>query len=512
MKPKVGRLHEMVLLILIIGMFNIYDILKNINISVYDVININEKNILYLVTLTLFFTASLLFFKSKNNTALALDSLEFELILGLGLIGLYFILLANDLLLFFLALELYSLSVYLLLFKNNKDKERKITILYFLLGSISSSFILLAIALLYNSTGSLDMKYIFQNIDIIASYTTESGGKNTQLKVGLALFFGGLLFKIGSAPFQFWVIRVYTQMDLKILMYQSIVPKIAYIYLLSALADFIKYPGDIPGEVEKLLLLSAFLSLFIGPIGAISKGVNKFKKLIAYSSILHVGYLLLGLVANTHSSPLAVNGPIYDWWGGSTIYLNIFQYLLIYGLNTLQFGLAFFFLQFFLLPPFSQDSNTTRKSSPVGLNKPLLLLFFLISIFSFIGLPPFGGFYAKLNIVLNCFYTNNELLQFFAILFIIFSTLIAAFLYLKFFNFLFFTPFKMDPTLSNGGFSQPSPKVMGGFESPIFNPLGVGVAVQGWGAYLLSFLSLFLLVYPIYLPYLTPIFELFSTI
>lgn len=499
MEIKVGRLHEMVLLILIIGMFNIYDILKNINISVYDVININEKNILYLVTLILFFTASLFFFKSnflKKDTGG--NSLEFELILGLGLIGIYVLLLSNDLLLFFLALELYSLSVYLLLFKNNK-KESKITILYFLLGSISSSFILLGIALLYNSTGSLDIKYIFQNIDIISSYLDQPSvggwvGLNN-IPVGLALFFCGLLFKIGSAPFQFWVIKVYTQMDLKILMYQSIVPKIAYIFLFSSFLNYLNNSLNAHAAVIKLLLLSAFLSLFIGPIGAISKGVNKYKKLIAYSSIFHVGYLLLGLVANNYLSLHSCGNAIFSASA-------ISQYLLIYGFNTLQFGLVFFFLPFcattltqkMALDGWGDLDQKEKVQSPnyVGgpsLNKPLLLFFLLISIFSFIGLPPFGGFYAKLNIVLNCLYTNNTLLQFFAILFIIFSTLIAAFLYLKFFHFFFFSPSALNPTLSIGNYTLSHYKN---------------------SAYLLSFLSLFLLVYPIYLPYFLPIFELLA--
>lgn len=458
------RLHEMVLLTLLVGLLNLYDIVKNIQISIFDVININEKNIIYLLLITLFFF--FIFFHSNllsSSPSSLSNSMEFELILGIGLIGLFFLIISNDLILFFLALELYSLSVYLLVFKNELTPTagRGISILYFLLGSISSSLILLGFAIIYSQTGSLDLNYIIENLPTILNYHNFS--MFSPISIGFALFIIGLLFKIGAAPFQFWVIRVYTQMDLNILLYQSIVPKIAYIYIISTIIN--KFKNNPIGDsfisfLLFLLLSSALLSLFIGPIGGITHGINKFKTIIAYSSVLHVGYLLLGIVSNYYSEAI-----------------NIFQYLLIYGLNTFQFILAFNLLQ-------SNYKNVNK------INMKILFFFFLISIFSFIGLPPFAGFYAKINIILNCFYTNNLLFQFFSIFFIIISTLIALFLYLKFINFFFFTPYlKMDVF-------QHQPKVEEK-RAYIF-------------AYILSFLTIFLFFYPIFLPYISPIFEILS--
>lgn len=455
------RLHEIVLIILIMGMLNLYDIIKNVEISVYEVLNINEKNIIYLLLITLLF-----FFIFFHSNIIEKDSIiysmEYELILGLGLIGLSFLIFSNDLILFFLALELYSLSVYLLLFKNEINKAR-ISILYFLLGSISSSFILLAFSILYSYTGSLDLKYIIENIEVIMKYHKED---EIILLMGFALFLLGLLFKLGSAPFQFWVIRVYTQMDLKVLIYQSIIPKIAYIYIISKILNNFNYSNNsISSLFLFLLLFSALLSLFLGPLGGLTHGVNQFKTIIAYSSILHVGYLLLGLVSNFFNENIESVG------------LNLFQYLLIYAFNTFHFLLAFFFLQ----------SLYNKRS----INITILLLNFLISIFSFIGLPPFAGFYAKLNIIINCYYTNNILLQIFGIIFILVSTLIALFLYLKFINYLY-----LNPTDWN-----------------YFNSVELNHKTDLYSflfSYLLSFFSLFLLFYPFFLPFLSPIFEILS--
>lgn len=453
----------MVLLILLVGLLNLYDLVKNVQISIYDVININEKNIIYLLLITLFFF--FIFFHSNllsSSQSSLSNSMEFELILGLGLIGLFFILISNDLILFFLALELYSLSVYLLLFKNEINQAR-ISILYFLLGSISSSLILLGFALIYSQTGSLDFNYILENISTILFFHNFS--LFNPISIGFALFLIGLLFKLGAAPFQFWVIRVYTQMDLNILLYQSIVPKIAFIYIISNFLNKFYFNCD-SSFFLFLLFSSALFSLFIGPIGGITHGINKFKTIIAYSSVLHVGYLLLGLVSNYYNE--AINCPV-----------GIFQYLLIYGLNTFQFILAFNLLQ-----------NSYKSGNKI--NKKILYIFFLISVFSFIGLPPFAGFYGKINIILNCIYTNNILFQSFSIFFIIISTLIALFLYLKFINLFFFSPISPNLELEDSNKE----------ETKRIPPLVAG--------YIISFTTFFLFFYPIFLPYISPIFEILS--
>lgn len=451
------RLHEIVLIELLIGLINMVDIIKNVKISLYEVININEKNMITLLIITFFFF--LIFFNKFADDKI---SLELELILGLGLIGLFVIILSKDLIIFFLAIELYSLSVYLLLFKNDKNKAQ-ITILYFLIGSISSSLLLLGIAILYNYTGSLNIEFILENFEIITNYHYDN---NFYLFFGLAIFFFALLFKLGAAPFQYWVIRVYTQMDIKILIYQSIIPKIAYILILLNLFFYLNSSSSL---FLLLLLFSSFLSLLLAPVGAITHGVNQFKTILAYSSILHVGFLLLGLAANFQH--------LKDVVSPKLITANLIEYLVIYGINTIHLFIGFYLLQ-------------NNKDSKLSLHKSLFFFSLLISLFSFIGLPPFAGFYAKLNIFINCYNTNNSIF-YLAIIFILISTLISSFLYLKFIKFLYFSEFSDHMINSN-------------------HSISLGYSNTLYSSYLFSFFSLFLFFYPFFLPFLSPLFDLFS--
>lgn len=423
----------------LIGIFNLYDIIKNVNILIFQFLEINDKNILYFLIIFLFFF--LIFY---NNLSL---NLEFELILGLGVSALFFLLISKEIILFFLALELYSLSVYLLLFKNNPEKA-KITVVYFLIGSISSCFILLSFALFYLNTGSLDLTLIFQQFDTFVSYHD-----NKILFFAVSLFFIGLLFKIGAAPFQFWVIRVYSQMDLNILIYQSIVPKIFYIFFFFSLLSHLDSSSLLTPFLLKLLIFSSFLSLIIGAIGPLTHNVNHFKTILAYSSVLHVGYLLLGLAAFISTT---LNSPN----------LNILQYLLIYGFNTLHILMAFKIIE--------------KVLNRFQYNKSLLYLTILISVFSYIGLPPFAGFYAKLNIFFNVYFAENPIFLI-SIFLILISTIISAFLYLKFVHFFYFINLKDVVTE----------------RETLLHP----------GIYLYSGLTIILGGYPILLPYFTPIFE-----
>ena len=422
------RLHMIVLPVLIIGLLNIYETIKNINI--YDMVIINDKNIIILILISVFFFLIFYFFKSLT--------LELELILILSFIGINILLISNDIIIFFLALELYSLSVYLLVYKTNKPI---ISLIYFIIGSISSILLLLSIAFLYLHTGSLDLIFILEFLNTFLVY------HNTNiLPFFLSFFIFILLFKLGSAPFQYWVIRIYSNMDFNIILYQSIIPKIVYIVIL--LSIFKSGISENNIYLIYIILIPSFLSLFIGSIGPLIHKVKHYKTIMAYSSIYNTGFLLLGVASYGFLLKNGINNIV-----------NIIEYLLIYSINTLHLFISF-------LIPFS----------------PYFFISLLISVFSFIGIPPFAGFFAKLNIIYSSINCESPIF-FLGVIIMLLTTLIASFFYLKFINSIYFNKNIIYMKKEN-------------FSENIY--------------YLYSLLTILLVLYPLISSFLNPFFLLFS--
>jgi NADH-quinone oxidoreductase subunit N len=375
------------------------DLYNNIIISSGGV-NINEINVFFLFLISLF--ASVVYHINTGTRG------DISIILGLNIVGLLMMVLSEDLITLFISLELYSLSVYLLVFKYYHSVNVSTALLYFILGAISSSIILLAIAIIYSYTGCLDFSMLNWGWD-------SSGG----ITIGVTLLSLGLLFKVGSAPFQYWVIKVYSKLDLPILMYLTVLPKFVFVYVLSK-----RMGGDV-------VYIAGILSLLVGSIAPHKKEIGNdekgFKTLIAYSSIYNIGFLLLGLTGS-----------------------SFFQYLVIYALSTYHLFLGY-------------TTITTRTGGT-------FFITVLISVFSFIGFPPFAGFFAKLNILLISL--NSDYLPLFTFLVILVSSAAAAFVYLKFIPCL---------TAQRSETSQ--------------------------DVYLYSFLTIFISCYTLYLPFLYPLFE-----
>ena len=458
-----GGYNKIIMAILLMGLINMIDLYKNIVINSGG-FYISENNLFYLFIISLFgafgaFGDDLKVNINKlcNNLfpAKPRDNFTVYLILGLSLTGLLMLLISGDLIILYLSLELYSLSVYLLVFKYGGGA--KLSILYLILGGISSSLILLGIAIMYSNSGSLDLVII------------NMGGISSKI---LTL---GLLFKVGSAPFQYWVIKVYSKTDLPILMYLTILPKFVFVYAL-ALPGFANDKG--------VIYVCGILSLIVGSISALSlsappsggdifpqggiysaspespqrgdlsfwdklfyriiyTGGVHFKTLLAYSSVYNVGFLLL---AHT---------------GGMSL-----QYLIIYGLNTLHLLLGY------------------RLGGASWPGVGILKLTVIISVFSFIGFPPFAGFFAKINILFYSFFSQ----QLVGVFVIFAASAAAAFLYLKF---LF---------LGKAG-NNLLPKV----KIPKASPPSEGG--KGKGGYLYSIITLIISAYTLFSSFLTPLFE-----
>lgn len=411
------------------GMESIFPILEKITskeiwetISCGGILKINERNILYILFINIIF---LLIFNSGYNFVTkynTLDkayggnykgvySMEYIYLISLGLLGLNIIVLSNDLIFIFISLELYSLSVYLLILLKITKNTTRMSIIYLLINSLSSYLFLLGISIIYKNTGSLildEISYMLNNPDI-----------SNMLNMGILLLIVSILIKLGTIPFNFWVIRLYTSLESRILLYQIIIPKLVYIFLLYKI-----YTNLLPLNIQDnkfinmvsiLILVIAILSIIVASIGGLFN--TYFKSILAYSSILNMGFILLSIGNNSkYASPLM-------------------EYLFIYTCNTLAL-----FYGFLLIDSksnlFNKHTNVTNK---INFNKmyPIFTILLLISIFSFIGIPPFGGFFAKINIFINLMNSNNEW-WLISIIFLLIGTFISSCFYLKFILFFFF--------------------------------------------------------------------------
>lgn len=327
------------------------------------------------------------------NTNITLASLtykfrlfEIQIILLFAYMSFLFIF-NTDYIIFFLAIELFSFSTILLtLFKNNLTTTN-ITIIYFFINAISSIFILLG---LFFSFYFFGFSFIFFNSNFllnVISYDT-------------SYFFIilGLLIKLGSAPFHFWVLPLYDSIPTIITLYQSVIPKIIYIFLFYHF-NFI---------FNNLITISIILSFLFGSFIGIYQ--SKIKKLLAASSIVNLGFFFLTFL------PLANATQV------NSFIINPFLYFFLYFINIINiFSILLFF----------HNLSKLKDLSPIPFIFPFLSFLLMISIFSFIGIPPFAGFFAKIFVLANLIFNLNPF-YFFFILFSLFATVISAYFYLYF--------------------------------------------------------------------------------
>lgn len=501
-----------------IGSSEIIENMEKIRNEIWNcvgIINLNEKNIINLIIINFIFliifnSNTYQFFPLKINSITSnsqigqkiygLKNIEFPIILGLGLLGLNILIITKDLILIFISIELYSISTYLLILLKINRNTTRISIVYLLINSISSYIFLLGIAILYKYTGSIlidEIKYILPQLHTPAS-TFRAGGmgydtfmntqqwyiiwdwENSIYLWGVLFLILGLLLKLGIVPFNFWVLRLYTQLEIRILLYQIIIPKLVFIYLLyQILNNFATINGSLIGFFYLLILFISILSVIIASIGGLFN--TYYKSILTYSSILNMGFILLSIsqqyqTENISSPAHFVLGQI-GWGEGQCSW----EYIFIYIINTI----AFFFCLFLIYPTSKITSTETTKliNNNIKLSNSWVSLLLLFSIFSFIGIPPFAGFYGKLNIFINILYSYNPLWMI-SIIFLFISTFISACFYLKFILFFIFNSSSAQNVLVGGNTSTTPDSI----------------------TYIFSLFSLFLLFYPFFSNFFYPFY------
>ena len=318
----------------------------------------------------------------SNKTGEQFHIIEYPLIIVFILCGAIFLISTADLISVFLSIELQSYGLYIIctLYRDSELATAS-GLTYFLLGGLSSCFILLGSALLYSISGttSLDNIYIIGNLSEVFYY-------DSFLNLALIILLVGFLFKVSAAPFHFWSPDVYDGIPTIVTTFVAIIAKISIFIFFLELVYYTDY-FLFNFSWKNILLMSSLLSLLIGSILGLTQ--FRIKRLFAYSTISHVGFILLALSIDSAES---IQSFIFYILQYTISNLNGFLILL-----TIGFSLYFYVYK-------DQENLIDKNNSPIQLISQIkgyfhinsfIAVSFAITIFSFIGIPPIIGFFAK---------------------------------------------------------------------------------------------------------------------
>jgi len=290
---------------------------------------------------------------------------EYPILLTLAVVGMMMMVSAGDLMALYIGLELQSLALYVVAaVRRDSVKSTEAGLKYFVLGALSSGILLYGASLTYGYAGTTLFSGILSTLD---------HGAPLGLLIGLVFMLAGLAFKVSAAPFHMWTPDVYEGSPTPVTAFFATAPKVAAMALLARLSwDAF---GAIPGDWTQVLAALAVISMFLGAVAAI--GQRDIKRLMAYSSIAHMGYALVGLAAGTAEGVQAM-----------LIYMAIYV--------TMNIGTFAFIL--------SMEKDGRPVTSIDSLNQfaktePLKALAMLVLMFSLAGVPPMVGFFGKFYVL-----------------------------------------------------------------------------------------------------------------
>tara|TARA_B100001989_G_scaffold253193_1_gene238750 strand:+ start:13561 stop:14994 length:1434 start_codon:yes stop_codon:yes gene_type:complete len=327
----------------------------------------------------------------KNNK---LNLFEYPILFLFAILGMLFMVSANDLLLLYVSIELQSLSLYVLVALNRDSlKSSEAALKYFILGSIASAIILYGISMTYSITGST-------NYEVISSFIFDKS--NFLLSsFGLILILSGLAFKLSAAPFHMWTPDVYEGAPSSVTTILITLPKIV---VLVALIKLLNKPFFFFESLwQQIIITITVLSMAVGSIAALRQ--ENIKRLFAYGTIANIGYVLVGIISN---SALGLSSAILYLVIYTLASLGVFSFIMMLRKENTQI------LNLQALAGFSQSNS-------------LAAVCMIILLLSMAGIPPFAGFFAKFYIFVSAVESN---FLFLAIIGVIFSV-ISAFYYLK---------------------------------------------------------------------------------
>ena len=357
----------------------------------------------------LVFTGTIIITYISYNYLNDLDILkpEFFFLILLSLTGILILISSRNIISMYLSLELQSICLYILAAYRKYDiKSSESGIKYFIIGALSSGILLYGLSIIYAFTNATDFYEISKSINL----SLKNNENFLILNIGFILILCGLFFKIALVPFHMWAPDVYEGSPTSITAYFTTVPKIGAI---GFLIKFLNVPFESYSDAWfQILYIVSIASMVLGSVAAINQ--NNIKRLLAYSSISHMGFILIGILTDNQIGIKSVQ-----------LYLSIYM-LNVLGIFTCMLCLKNKINGFFL-ENIESFSGLSKKNS-------FLSFSFAILLFSLAGLPPLSGFFAKLYILIAAIESKLYLLAIMAVL----TSIISAFYYLKIIKTIFF--------------------------------------------------------------------------
>jgi len=350
-------------------------------------------------TITLLFCIFILFSSREYVKINNIDKIEYPIIILTSVLGMILMISSYDLIVFYLGLELQSLSLYILAsFKKEDEKSTEAGLKYFVLSALATGLLLYGSSLIYGFTGSTNFETISKNLN----------SNNVGAVFGIVFIIIGLAFKVSAVPFHMWTPDVYEGSPTSITSFFALVPKIA------AIAVFIRFMYvpflNVVDQWQMIIVFISIASMILGATAAI--GQKNIKRLMAYSSIGHMGYALAGLAPGTNAGIQS-----------TIIYLIIYLVM-----NLGAFGCIF------MMKRENTFCENINDLSGMSKNHPILSLSFLIILFSLAGIPPLAGFFAKFYIFMSVIESGMYILAILGLL----TTVISAFYYLRIIKIIYF--------------------------------------------------------------------------
>jgi len=327
---------------------------------------------------------------------------EYPILIGFATLGMLLLISANDLMSLYLAIELQSLSLYILAaFDRNSDRSSEAGLKYFVLGALSSGLLLYGCSFIYGSVGSTSFEIITQAIKI-------GEAPSSAFVVGLVLLCCGLAFKISAVPFHMWTPDVYEGSPTSVTAFFAAAPKIAALSLLMRLL-IDAFPGALP-QWQQIIVILSIASMVLGTSIAVFQ--TNIKRLMGYSAIAHVGYALMGIATGAESGIQSV-----------IIYLTIYLVLVV-G----TFGCIL------CMKSHENMLENIEDLAGIGATKPFLSISLTVLLLGLAGIPPVAGFFAKFYVFMSAL--QSEL--YWLVLIGALSSVVGAFYYLRIIKFMYF--------------------------------------------------------------------------